>query len=126
MKTRRFLIAPILAIIFAAGTVTVTATNASAADLIGRVNEMWDRFNGQYNVIAYKRWQGSHWEVKGLKTCETRGDYTTVVFKEGWFTRGGDGGYQNWAFRGNFMRRDRYVEFYPLADVPPTSVVGCA
>lgn len=38
--------------------------------------------------------------------------YEIYVFKHGWFTLLGDGGYDNWCFGGNFKRDGKSVQFF--------------
>ena len=38
--------------------------------------------------------------------------FRVVVFKDGWLVNHGDGGYDNWAFRGSYYRNGGSLTFY--------------
>ncbi|GAB4086046.1 hypothetical protein GCM10028784_26760 [Myceligenerans cantabricum] len=53
-------------------------------------------------------------DVKGLEYLAHVGDFYVVGLDSGTFTRGGDGGFINWSFYGNYNRPgDKVVKFEP-------------
>ncbi|MGG0418705.1 stress protein [Priestia aryabhattai] len=73
----------------------------------------------QYNVIVMNLSQGYDEKLQGIQYFDTV-DYDGVtfgvwVFEDGTFVNEGDGGYDNWAFRGWFERTgddDKTVNFH--------------
>jgi hypothetical protein len=63
---------------------------------------------GHFNGIVH---QGGTTEYNCYKPAAVMTFYSWVVFRDGEFTRQGDGGYQNWAFSGRFERNDTHVKF---------------
>ncbi|GAA2841254.1 hypothetical protein [Crossiella cryophila] len=117
------------AVLAMVGALSVAAPLAAQAeinpcDLGVKLQELrgWDA-NDQYNIVVWKSTarESSHFNGIALQGHETaqecKGFFGNtvhifwMVFKDGQFTRKGDGGYRNWAFSGRFERNDRHVKF---------------
>ncbi|HEV7980342.1 hypothetical protein [Amycolatopsis sp.] len=132
MKVRQKIAAYATALLALTGALTLAAPQAASAagidscDLSKKVNELrgWDT-NGKYNIVVWQESARQHSRFNGIviqghataRQCaavvpETV-HYFWVVFRDGEFTRKGDGGYRNWAFFGRWNRNDKYVKFLP-------------
>ncbi|MDK1472917.1 hypothetical protein QNO07_05635 [Streptomyces sp. 549] len=131
MKTKQRAAAYGLALVAMAGALTVMSPQAAMAadispcDLSKKVQELraWDT-NGKYNIIVWKESARKSSKFNGVQvrghtrnaTCKTvtgdKANYFWMVFRDGEFTRKGDGGYRNWAFSGKFTRNDNHVKFH--------------
>lgn len=71
---------------------------------------------GNYNVMVFNLSQDYEERFTGVQLygSATYGDvvYGIWVFEEGEFTKKGDGGWINWAFKGFFDRNGDYVKFH--------------
>jgi hypothetical protein len=131
MKIRQKVAACSAALLALVGTLTLATPQAAFAagidgcDLSKKVDELrgWDA-NGNYNIIVWKESAREHSRFNGIlhqghttaRECSYVPDtvnYFWVIFRDGEFTRKGDGGYRNWAFFGRFDRNDKYVKFLP-------------
>ncbi|MET8981196.1 hypothetical protein ABZX85_36935 [Streptomyces sp. NPDC004539] len=104
---------------------TAMAADISVCDLGKKVRELraWDA-NHKYNIVVWKESARKSSRFKGVVVqghtravpCKdfsgNKSNYFWAVFREGEFTRKGDGGYRNWAFSGKFTRNDKYVKFH--------------
>lgn len=70
--------------------------------------EFWQAYGQQYNVMVFNLNHGYSTNFTGQKMYETVEydgiPYGVWVFEEGEFINKGDGGYINWAFKGNWDR----------------------
>ncbi|CUB44704.1 stress response protein YvgO [Bacillus velezensis] len=70
----------------------------------------------KYNVMVFNLAQNYDDHFRGVKfygSAVLNGVvYGIWVFEDGEFTNQGDGGWDNWAFRGWFDRDGKYVKFY--------------
>ncbi|WP_434447885.1 hypothetical protein [Lentzea sp. E54] len=99
---------------FVVGMSLVAAPAAVAAPegTLERVNRVFDRFGGRYNVITYRTGRSHTTNLNKPQYCEEAGGFRTVAFVDGTFVRANEGGYENWAFRGSWDRpNDRTVHF---------------
>lgn len=82
----------------------------------GILESAWYESDEKYNVLVIKDDHDYDANLEGIKfdaTYDTE-DYPkfrVVVFESGEITNNGDGGYINWAFRGDFERDDMTVTF---------------
>ncbi|APT48772.1 stress protein [Bacillus pumilus] len=71
---------------------------------------------GRYNVMVFNLSQNYEDRFNGVKTFATANlgnvVYGIWVFESGTFKNNGDGGWDNWAFRGWFDRQDKFVTFH--------------
>ncbi|GAB0496955.1 hypothetical protein MMPV_008276 [Pyropia vietnamensis] len=81
----------------------------------------WHMRNGKqiiddYNVLVFNRQQPHEEDLSGVemyRDFKYQGiTFGVWVFDKGTFTNQGDGGYENWAFRGSFDRHDMFVRFH--------------
>ncbi len=132
MKVRQKLAVRGLALLSLTAVLALAAPQAAFAagvdscDLGKKVDELrgWDT-NGRYNIMVWKESarqsghfngvdvQGHALELECGNVVGTRSNYFWAMFRDGEFTRQGDGGYRNWAFYGVFERNDNHVKFLP-------------
>lgn len=71
---------------------------------------------GRYNVMVFNLSQNYEDRFNGVKTFATANlgnvVYGIWVFESGTFKNNGDGGWDNWAFRGWFDRQNKFVTFH--------------
>jgi len=117
------------AVVAMTGAVTVSAAQPAAADFdacdlrvkLAELNA-WDA-EDQYNIIVWKDSAKESAHFNGVVEqghtvageCDNvvgeDADFFWAIFEDGEFTRKGDGGYRNWAFRGHFERDGNHVQF---------------
>ena len=61
-----------------------------------------NKYDAKFNGVVYDQ----KVSVKGYPA------FRVVAFKDGNLNNKGDGGYQNWAFKGKFDRKDKSVKFH--------------
>lgn len=130
MKLRQKIAAYGLALLSLIGTLTLVAPQSAVAggfntcDLSKKIDELraWDT-NNKYNFLVWKESAKESIRLNGVSAtgsehaqdCSGSGDwhnYYWAIFRDGEFTRKGDGGYRNWAFFGRWNRdNDRHVTF---------------
>lgn len=97
----------------------INAVNANAnrsGFVKGVMESTFYAAGGKYNVMVFNLSQNYKDQFKGVKTFATTTRdgvvYGIWVFESGTFTNLGDGGWDNWAFRGWFDRQDKFVTFH--------------
>lgn len=91
--------------------------NANRSGFVKNMMESTFYSAGQkYNVMVFNLAQNYEDHFRGVKfygSAVLNGVvYGIWVFEDGEFTNQGDGGWDNWAFRGWFDRDGKYVKFY--------------
>ncbi|WP_435051387.1 stress response protein YvgO [Bacillus subtilis] len=91
--------------------------NANRSGFVKNMMESTFYSAGQrYNVMVFNLSQNYEEHFRGVKfygSAVLNGVvYGIWVFEDGEFTNQGDGGWDNWAFKGWFDRNDKHVTFY--------------
>ncbi|MFI8623808.1 stress protein [Bacillus altitudinis] len=96
----------------------VNAVNANAnrsGFVKGVMESTFYAAGARYNVMVFNLSQNYQDRLNGVKTFATvqygKVVYGIWVFESGTFKNNGDGGWDNWAFRGWFDRQDKFVTF---------------
>ncbi|MEH2366456.1 hypothetical protein [Nostoc sp.] len=95
---------------------SVNASQNREGFVKGLMEEAYFKADQKYNVMVFNLSQNYDENFNGVQLF-AKADYNGVIygiwaFENGEFTNQGDGGWINWAFKGNFDRDGSHVKFH--------------